>query len=596
MFYSQVILARKGPLSKIWLAAHFDKKLTKNQIFSTDISESVESVLNSSNPLALRVSGHLMLGIVRIYGRKVKYLMSDCTEAMYKIKLAFKTGNVNLLESQINILNQIDDQRYFGNINPDADFPELEDAGFFNANDSTTKRKLGRGETMPDYGGRLFDMPSPGQYSFDDYISLPSVNSRDKSGRLPSSRDTTLSKASSIELARGARQVGQDARISYSGVGAAISVNFDDEIPAYEEGYDADYMMGADEGFPPILGDDYPQYQDDAPPDLATLNLDPAELLGGDVSREDEAVVPAKPTKPRAVRKAKKQRVAVDERVELSSRACKDMLDDVSAIVRRRPQDPLAATSKDQHRASLAPTGLCQELQDVFNMATARESLVTLPNPYHDATSSEEGSEVAQPLEQARRGKARGDAASVVSSIHGSPLRSVGPKSVTSGQDPMGGGDDMMMDYIPPYDDMPQHDMQYDPYDYEPPAQPSPLGSTLAAPMDKHHRLSALRVDRASPTSGGSGELVVEEPVADALTTENLTGRTKVVFEILRGELTGKTNGLSFGELSKGSSRRVAATCFLECLQLQTWGLVHVSQAAPFADISIAATEKTFAA
>jgi cohesin complex subunit SCC1 len=81
MFYSQVILARKGPLGKIWLAAHFDKKLTKNQIFTTDISESV--VLNPAAPLALRVSGHLMLGIVRIYSRKVKYLMADCTEAMW---------------------------------------------------------------------------------------------------------------------------------------------------------------------------------------------------------------------------------------------------------------------------------------------------------------------------------------------------------------------------------------------------------------------------------------------------------------------------------------------------------------------------------
>ena len=89
MFYSQVILARKGPLGKIWLAAHFDKKLTKNQIFSTDISSSVESVLNPAAPLALRVSGHLMLGICRIYSRKVKYLMSDCTEAMWKIKVIF---------------------------------------------------------------------------------------------------------------------------------------------------------------------------------------------------------------------------------------------------------------------------------------------------------------------------------------------------------------------------------------------------------------------------------------------------------------------------------------------------------------------------
>lgn len=28
--------------------------------------------------MALRVSGHLLLGVVRIYSRKVKYLMEDC--------------------------------------------------------------------------------------------------------------------------------------------------------------------------------------------------------------------------------------------------------------------------------------------------------------------------------------------------------------------------------------------------------------------------------------------------------------------------------------------------------------------------------------
>ena len=99
MFYSHVILARKGPLGKIWLSAHWDKKLTKNQIFATDISASVESILAPAAPLALRVSGHLMLGIVRIYSRKVKYLMSDCTEAMWKIKMAFRPGNVDMAET-----------------------------------------------------------------------------------------------------------------------------------------------------------------------------------------------------------------------------------------------------------------------------------------------------------------------------------------------------------------------------------------------------------------------------------------------------------------------------------------------------------------
>ena len=91
MFYSQIILAKKGPLGKVWLAAHWgDKKLGRPQIFSTDIASSVDSIVNPAVPLALRVSGHLLLGVVRIYSRKVRYLMHDCHEAMVKIKMAFK--------------------------------------------------------------------------------------------------------------------------------------------------------------------------------------------------------------------------------------------------------------------------------------------------------------------------------------------------------------------------------------------------------------------------------------------------------------------------------------------------------------------------
>mmetsp|Transcript_40513 Transcript_40513/g.73007 ORF Transcript_40513/g.73007 Transcript_40513/m.73007 type:complete len:788 (+) Transcript_40513:331-2694(+) len=91
MFYSQIILAKKGPLGKIWLAAHWgDKKLGRPQIFATDISNSVDTIVNPAVPLALRVSGHLLLGVVRIYSRKVRYLMHDCHEAMVKIKMAFR--------------------------------------------------------------------------------------------------------------------------------------------------------------------------------------------------------------------------------------------------------------------------------------------------------------------------------------------------------------------------------------------------------------------------------------------------------------------------------------------------------------------------
>jgi len=41
MFYSQFILAKKGPLGTIWIAAHLERKLRKNQVADTDIGVSV---------------------------------------------------------------------------------------------------------------------------------------------------------------------------------------------------------------------------------------------------------------------------------------------------------------------------------------------------------------------------------------------------------------------------------------------------------------------------------------------------------------------------------------------------------------------------
>lgn len=44
---------------------------------------------------------------------------------------------------------------------------------------------------------------------------------------------------------------------------------------------------------------------------------------------------------------------------------------------------------------------------------------------------------------------------------------------------------------------------------------------------------------------------------------------------------------VSFNSISAGSTRRVAATCFLEILQLKTWDLIDVTQSEPFGDIQI---------
>ena len=86
MFYSQVLLAKKGTLGKVWLAAHQDRKLTKQQIGNSDIRSLVVSVSKPQAALSLRVSAHLLLGLSRIFQRQVMYLYMESNEALVRIR------------------------------------------------------------------------------------------------------------------------------------------------------------------------------------------------------------------------------------------------------------------------------------------------------------------------------------------------------------------------------------------------------------------------------------------------------------------------------------------------------------------------------
>ncbi|XP_009891710.1 PREDICTED: double-strand-break repair protein rad21-like protein 1 [Charadrius vociferus] len=98
MFYMHLLVNKRGPLAKIWLAAHWEKKLTKTHIFECNLETTIEKIILPKFTIALRTSGHLLLGVVRIYHRKAKYLLADCSEALTKMKTAFRPGLVDLPE------------------------------------------------------------------------------------------------------------------------------------------------------------------------------------------------------------------------------------------------------------------------------------------------------------------------------------------------------------------------------------------------------------------------------------------------------------------------------------------------------------------
>ena len=50
-------------------------------------------------PIALRTSGHLLLGVVRIYSKKVDYLLHDYNSLWVSLRNAFRPVDVNLQEN-----------------------------------------------------------------------------------------------------------------------------------------------------------------------------------------------------------------------------------------------------------------------------------------------------------------------------------------------------------------------------------------------------------------------------------------------------------------------------------------------------------------
>jgi hypothetical protein len=98
MFYSETLLSKTGPLARVWLSANLERKLSKTHILQSNIESSVSAIVDQGQaPMALRLSGQLLLGVVRIYSRKARYLLDDCNEALLKIKMVWYTQPIPIL-------------------------------------------------------------------------------------------------------------------------------------------------------------------------------------------------------------------------------------------------------------------------------------------------------------------------------------------------------------------------------------------------------------------------------------------------------------------------------------------------------------------
>ncbi|CAL8367232.1 unnamed protein product [Lota lota] len=113
MFYTQLFTSKRDSLAKIWLAAHWDRKVTKANVFDCNLESTINDIISTKMKIGLRTSGHLLMGVVRIFSRKTKYLLADCNDAMVNIKVSFRPGQTDLpvdgLEAAIKSITLIED-------------------------------------------------------------------------------------------------------------------------------------------------------------------------------------------------------------------------------------------------------------------------------------------------------------------------------------------------------------------------------------------------------------------------------------------------------------------------------------------------------
>ena len=249
MFYAHDVLAKKGPLSVIWLAAHLEKKLGKRQICDTDLVHSINCIIFPQQAIALRLSGHLLLGVVRIFYRKVAYLHHDCSDALSRIKHAYRAPADGLTPGSGGLLSAVD-------LDPASHTARL---------DAVTLREghLGFGSGAGAGGGgrsqNVYDQITQSSLSlFGDL--LPSAGGVRESESAPQESGSALQDFSNIEAVRASRSKSAD-KDAFLTTKEAITLKEDDDFIQFSQKgqgmstFGSAGTMDMDEGLGPVDDD-----------------------------------------------------------------------------------------------------------------------------------------------------------------------------------------------------------------------------------------------------------------------------------------------------------------------------------------------------
>ncbi|CAG8383288.1 unnamed protein product [Penicillium salamii] len=359
MFYSETLLSKTGPLARVWLSANIERKLSKSHILQSDIESSVNAIVDQGQaPMALRLSGQLLLGVVRIYSRKARYLLDDCNEALMKIKMAFRLTNNNDLTSTvvapggITLPDVLTESDLFTNLDTSLLFPQTLDL------EPAAKRPGGMdfgSQLLPDSSFRRSVSQEPARLEDPSLVDLDFGEDE-----LPLGNDPTMEVGRDAPAPRPVEEdLFSDAGKFNDGDDLELDLG-DDDAPLdrmdLDEGHDD--MNDILPDVPMDLGnDDFgggdetpratdTRFERDSESPLSDAGSDQMNRLEEEFNRDENATPDA--TSAQQGQRTKRQKLlALDKEVAISSSKFKDQQNDRSAIMKPAsflPRDPVLLT------------------------------------------------------------------------------------------------------------------------------------------------------------------------------------------------------------------------------------------------------------
>lgn len=590
-----------------------------------DVADILDAILTQEDddePLNLRMSGQLMLGVVRIYGRKVQYLMDDCKDMRERITMAFRPGVVDLPQDQIRASKT---SITFTELAPNVDMIDILDwsfqvptADYAPSSNRNTAPPNQTNLRSREFGAFNFGRPAVLSI-YGDGSSRQGSPFGSSTSHLDSQDFSGVDLGLNLEEWDESMEIGRDAQRSRSKSTTlsmrGSSVMRDDNAPMDTDNF------GVEEDFNPVdldLGlDDLPELTSEGPApgtegvieegvrdlrEASTLSTPPPESphaanLTIDVSpRTARRIADAQQQKPKRVRI-----VRADEELELADDEFAPPKDDDSEILgveRFIPADPEAVRLRDiiDDPAShflptvkvndvtmifAGPNGLAPELAELFMfpvnvLRRTREPEPERPNKRARSMTSELSDIGDEPMEEARR-------------------QSRIPSEAGFEPDFGGFDNDMSFDFggitSPP------------PGDVEKIRAPS-LAPSIA------QSIAAQSVRSVRGAEEGESKLMIFDPRVSAsqMTSSSeetqrdaggVSKSTGMAMGLLRAEIEAidaEDKSVSFDELSRGASKRAASTGFFELLVLATRDCIKLEQKKPFGDIHIRAKDRLWEA